>query len=171
MGNEQLKQWAGETIKPILCRDAADFVKLFGMKNIEREIPESPWRKKLHEIVFEAETTAGRAFDVTLIWLILLSLFVVILESVKWIREDYGAALWGLEWFFTILFSIEYLLRLVSVRRPLLYVFSFYGLIDLLSILPTYLSLLVPGTQYLLAVRVLRLLRIFRILKLTEYLA
>ncbi len=141
------------------------------MKNIEREIPESPWRKKLHEIVFEAETTAGRAFDVTLIWLILLSLLVVILESVKWIREDYGASLWLLEWTFTILFSFEYLLRLISVRRPLRYVFSFYGLIDLLAILPTYLSLLIPGTQYLLAVRVLRLLRIFRILKLTEYIA
>jgi voltage-gated potassium channel len=140
------------------------------MKNVEREIPDAAWRKKLHEIIFEAETPAGRAFDITLIWLILLSLLVVILESVKSIREDYGALLLTLEWIFTILFSIEYVLRIVSVRRPLRYIFSFYGLIDMLAILPTYISLLIPGTQYLLTIRVLRLLRIFRILKLTAYL-
>lgn len=141
------------------------------MKNIESEIPESNWRKKLHEIVFEAETPVGRAFDVTLISLILLSLLVIVLESVKSIRDDYGNLLWGFEVAFTVLFSIEYILRLISVRRPFRYIFSFYGMIDLIAILPTYLSLLVPGTQYLLAVRVLRLLRIFRILKLTAYLS
>jgi voltage-gated potassium channel len=141
------------------------------MKNLEKESPERGWQKKLHEIVFEAETTAGKVFDITLIWLILLSLLVIIVESVKSFREDYGDTLLILEWFFTILFTFEYILRLISVRRPLRYVFSFYGLIDLMAILPTYLSLLVPGTQYLLAVRVLRLMRIFRILKLTAYLA
>lgn len=140
------------------------------MKNIEKEIPEAGWRKKLHEIVFEAETPAGKAFDITLICLIILSLLVVILESVKSIRDDYGIFLWKVEWFFTILFTIEYFLRFISVRRSFLYVFSFYGLIDLCAILPTYLSLFIPGTQYLLTIRVLRLLRIFRILKLTEYL-
>jgi len=140
------------------------------MKNFEREIPEADWRKKLHEIVFEAETPAGKAFDITIIWLILLSLLVVILESVKSVRDDYGGLLWRAEWVFTVLFTLEIILRLVSVRRPLRYLFSFYGLIDLLAILPTYISLLVPGTQYLLTIRVLRLLRIFRILKLTAYL-
>lgn len=141
------------------------------MKNVEQEIPESNWRRRLHEIVFEAETPAGRAFDITLIWLILLSLLTVVLESVKSIREDYGTLLWAAEWIFTVLFSAEYILRLTSVRRPVRYIFSFYGLIDLLAILPTYISLLVPGTQYLLTIRVLRLLRIFRILKMTAYIS
>lgn len=135
------------------------------------EIPEANWRRKLHEIIFEAETSAGRRFDVVLICLILLSVFVVFLESVRSIREDYGAILYAAEWVFTILFSIEYFLRLVSVRKPWRYALSFYGLIDLLAIFPTYLSLFVPGTQYLLTIRVLRLLRIFRILKLTEYIS
>lgn len=138
--------------------------------NLEKERPAGNWRGRLHEIIFEADTRAGKTFDLTLISLILLSLLIVILESVKSIRAEYGALLLALEWSFTIIFTIEYVLRLVSVRRPLRYVFSFYGLIDLLAILPTYISLLFPGTQYLLAVRVLRLMRIFRILKLTAYL-
>jgi voltage-gated potassium channel len=141
------------------------------MKNIEREIPESAWRQKLHEIVFEADTRAGRAFDVIVIGLILLSLLAVILESVRSFREDYGTILWSAEWIFTILFSIEYVLRIVSVRRPLRYILSFYGLVDLMAILPGYLSLFIPGTQYLLSIRILRLLRIFRILKLSEYIS
>lgn len=139
------------------------------MKNIEREIPETGWQQKIHEVVFEAETPAGKAFDITVIGLILLSLLVVVLESVKNIREDYGSILWKAEWTFTVFFTIEIVLRLISVRQPLRYLFSFYGLVDLLAILPTYVSLFVPGTQYLLTIRVLRLLRIFRILKLTEY--
>jgi voltage-gated potassium channel len=139
------------------------------MKNIEREIPEAGWQQKIHEVVFEAETPAGKAFHITIIGLILLSLLVVILESVKSIRDDYGSILWKAEWAFTVLFTIEIILRLISVRRPLRYLFSFYGVVDLLAILPTYISLFVPGTQYLLTIRVLRLLRIFRILKLTEY--
>jgi voltage-gated potassium channel len=141
------------------------------MMNVEKEYPESRWRSRLHEIVFESDTKAGKAFDLTLIWLILFSITVVILESVKSVREEYGDAIFYLEWFFTILFSLEYILRLISVKRPLLYALSFYGLIDLIAILPTYLSLFIPGTQYLLAIRVLRLLRIFRILKLTAYLS
>ena len=127
------------------------------------------WRQKIYEIVFEAETPAGRVFDITLISLILLSVLAVFLESVRSIRESYGAELYAAEWAFTLLFSIEYVLRLVSVRRPFRYVFSFYGLVDLLAILPTYLSLFIPGTQYLLVIRILRLLRIFRVLKLTSY--
>jgi voltage-gated potassium channel len=139
------------------------------MKAEFTERPQSNWRKRLYEIVFEAETVSGKAFDLTLIWLIVFSVLTVILESVKSIREDYGELLFTAEWVFTILFSLEYILRLVSVRRPLRYVFSFYGLIDLLAIIPSYISLLVPGTQYLLAIRIIRLLRIFRILKLSAY--
>ncbi|HEX8247280.1 MAG TPA: ion transporter, partial [Pyrinomonadaceae bacterium] len=136
-----------------------------------RERPDSAWRNRLHEIVFESDTRAGRAFDLTLIWLITLSLVVIILESVKSIRDNYGEALFTVEWIFTVIFSIEYLLRLLSVKKPLRYMLSFYGLVDLLAIAPTYISLLVPGTHYLLTIRVLRLLRIFRILKLSEYLS
>jgi voltage-gated potassium channel len=129
------------------------------------------WRSTLHEVIFEAETPAGRAFDITLIMSILLSITAVMLESVRSIRQVYGSLLYDIEWFFTGLFAVEYVLRLVSVRRPFRYATSFFGLVDLLAILPTFLSLLLPGTQYLFTVRILRLLRIFRILKLTEYLS
>lgn len=138
-------------------------------ENTER--PASKWRNRLHEIVFESDSLAGRIFDLLVIWLIVLSLLTVTLESVREIREDYGNILFYAEWFFTILFSIEYLLRLLAVRNPLRYALSFYGLVDLLAILPTFISLLIPGTQYLLAIRILRLLRIFRILKLSEYIS
>jgi voltage-gated potassium channel len=148
-----------------------DFAFKKRMKNIEREIPDSAWQKKLHEIVFEADTRAGKAFDVILIGLILLSLIAVILESVREVRDAYGSELMAAEWAFTVLFTIEYVLRIISVRRPFRYILSFYGLVDLLAILPGYLSLFVPGTQYLLSIRILRLLRIFRILKLTEYIS
>jgi voltage-gated potassium channel len=141
------------------------------MKNVEREIPKTYWQKRLHEVVFEADTRAGKAFDVTVIGLILLSLLAVILESVEEIRNEYGGILWTAEWVFTVLFSIEYILRIISVRRPLRYMLSFFGLVDLLAIIPGYLSLLIPGTHYLLTIRVLRMLRIFRILKLTEYIS
>lgn len=139
------------------------------MKKIEREVPETPWRKRLHEIVFEADTRAGKTFDLVLLWLIVSSVIVVILESIRSFRDDYGEAIYYFEWIFTVLFTVEYLLRLVAVRRPASYVFSFFGVVDLLAIVPGYLSLLVPGTQYLLIIRILRLLRIFRILKLAEY--
>ena len=138
--------------------------------NLEKERPTQPWRNRLHEIVFESETKAGRAFDLAVITLIVLSVFVVLLESVKSVRETSGELLFAAEWFFTVIFTIEYLLRILSVKKPLRYALSFYGLIDLLAILPTYISLFVPGTQYLLTIRILRLLRIFRILRLTEYL-
>ena len=131
--------------------------------------PDAHWRSALHEVVFEAETTAGKAFDVGLIWAILLSVIAVLLESVKSVRAAYGDILIVVEWVFTILFSIEYVLRLLSVRKPLRYALSFFGLVDLLAVAPTYLSLLFPGTQYLLTIRILRLLRIFRIFKLAEY--
>lgn len=133
------------------------------------EIPEADWRRRLHEVIFEADTRAGRIFDLVLLWLIIASVVVVILESVKSLGEEYGEAFYYIEWIFTVLFTLEYILRLLSVRRPLSYALSFFGVIDLLAILPGYLSLFVPGTHYLLTIRILRLLRIFRILKLTEY--
>ncbi len=136
-----------------------------------KERAAADWRQRVYELVFEAETPGGRIFDITLISLILLSVLAVFLESVRSIRESFGVELYAAEWAFTILFTIEYMLRLVSVRRPLRYVFSFYGIVDLLAILPTYLSLLIPGTQYLLVIRILRLLRIFRVLKLTSYIS
>ena len=126
------------------------------VENTER--PVSAWRSRLHEIVFESETLAGRIFDMLVIWLILLSLLAVVLESVREVRDDYGDTLYLFEWIFTILFTIEYLLRLLAVRKPLLYGLSFFGLVDLLAILPTYISLIVPGTQYLLSIRILRVL-------------
>jgi len=137
----------------------------------EQETPDARWRGRLHEVIYEAETPAGRAFDVALIWLILLSVVAVLLESVRSVRTEHGALLYTIEWVFTILFTVEYVLRLVGVRRPLAYATSFFGVVDLLAILPTFLSLLVPGSQYLLVIRVLRLLRVFRVFKLAEHLS
>jgi len=128
------------------------------------------WRATLHEVIFEADTPAGKAFDVALILGILASVAAVMLDSVASVRALYGRELNLLEWLFTLLFTLEYLLRMVSVSRPLRYASSFYGVVDLLSILPTYLSLLLPGSQFLLAIRILRLLRIFRVFKLAPYL-
>ena len=128
------------------------------------------WRARLHEIVFEADTPEGRLFDLLLMLAIVSSVVVVLLESVASVRAQAGPTLRALEWGFTILFTVEYLLRLATVRLPLRYARSVFGLIDLLAILPTYLSGLLPGAQSLLVVRLLRLLRIFRVLKLAEYL-
>ena len=128
------------------------------------------WRARLHEVIFEADTPAGRTFDVALIGAIVLSVVVVMLESVRPLTMRYGVALRAAEWTLTALFTVEYVLRLVAVRRPIRYAVSFFGLVDLLAILPAYLSLFFPGGQYLLTIRVLRLLRIFRVLKLAEFL-
>ncbi|MFW6303214.1 MAG: ion transporter [Candidatus Sumerlaeota bacterium] len=130
----------------------------------------SGWRFRLHEIIFEAETPAGKAFDVVLIICILLSVVLVMLDSIASVREEHGVLLLAGEWFFTILFSIEYIARLLCVGRPLRYAGSFFGVVDLLAVLPTYIALLIPGTRYLTVVRVLRVLRIFRVLKLAAYL-
>lgn len=137
--------------------------------DIREESASSGWRSSIHEIVFESETRAGRIFDITVICLILLSVAAVMLESVREVRDIFGPELTIAEWSFTILFTFEYILRLIAVRRPLRYALSFYGLVDLIAIVPTYLGLFVPGTQFFLTVRILRLLRIFRILKLSEY--
>ncbi len=129
----------------------------------------STWRRKLHEVIFEADTPMGRRFDIVLIVFIGLSVAAVMLDSVQPVRAQYGQWLMYAEWFFTILFTFEYLLRLFAVTRPMLYARSFFGVVDLLAILPTYISLLYPGGQYLLVIRLLRILRVFRVLKLVQY--
>lgn len=129
------------------------------------------WQHKLHEIIFEADTPAGKLFDIILIFTIALSVIAVMLDSVKKININYGNILYIAEWIFTILFTIEYFLRIVSVRKPFRYIISFYGVVDLLAILPTYLSVIVPGIHFLLVIRLLRVLRIFRVLKLVQYIS
>jgi voltage-gated potassium channel len=140
------------------------------MRSSEEPSASSSWRGRLHEIIFEADTAEGKAFDVVLLCAILLSVTAVLLESVPAIRARHEFALRAVEWFFTILFTIEYVLRFISVGRPIRYALSFYGIVDLLAIVPTYLSLLIPGTQSLIVIRALRLLRVFRVFKLVRYL-
>ena len=127
------------------------------------------WKEKVHEVIYEADTTAGKLFDVILLLVILLSILLVMLESIESIGTKYAYILDVAEWVITILFSIEYLARIISVEKPKTYVFSFYGIIDLLSTIPKYISLFVLGTHSLVALRALRLLRVFRILKLTRF--
>lgn len=134
------------------------------------QYPLPRWKQRLHEVIFESDTRAGKAFDLLLLVAIALSVVTVMVESVAGMRAAHGPLLVAIEWGFTILFSLEYGLRLLSVRRPGRYAASFFGIVDLLALLPTYLSLLIPGTQYLLVIRMVRLLRVFRILKLAEYL-
>lgn len=122
-------------------------------------------RLRLHEIIFEADTPSGKLFNVLLIICILVSVTLVMLDSVGPISKAWGNVLYLSEWFFTLLFTIEYLLRLISVGRPILYATSFFGIVDLLAILPTYFSMFFPGSQYLLVIRILRVLRIFRVFK------
>jgi voltage-gated potassium channel len=128
-----------------------------------------PSKKRLAHIVYESDDRASKAFDLVLLVLILLSVVIVILDSVQDIRENYGRILYWLEWAFTIIFTIEYFLRIWLGNNKTGYVFSFYGIVDLLAILPTYLSLFLLQTQYLTVIRALRFLRILRILKLPEY--
>ena len=131
----------------------------------------STLRKRLYDIIFEAETREGKAFDIALLVAIVLSVLVVMLESVKSLDARYALTFDTLEWVFTILFTIEYVIRIYAIEKPWKYIFSFYGIIDLLSIIPTYLSLFIGGAETLLVIRTLRLLRIFRVLKLTRYLS
>jgi voltage-gated potassium channel len=126
-------------------------------------------RGRLHEIIFEADTPAGKLFDVALIVAILASVVAVMLDSVASVRAVHGRFLVVAEWVFTILFTIEYVLRLATVGRPVRYARSFFGVVDLLAILPTYLSILLPGSQYLIVIRILRVLRVFRVLKLAQF--
>lgn len=128
------------------------------------------WRYRLHEIIYEADTPAGKLFDVILLIAILASILFVMLESVSSIDARYHEELDIAEWIITILFSLEYVARIICVRKPFRYIFSFYGVIDFLSTIPKYLSLFLAGTHALVALRALRLLRVFRILKLARYL-
>jgi voltage-gated potassium channel len=129
----------------------------------------SPWRESLNDIIFGAETALGRLFDIILIVSIICSVIAVMLGSVESFQISHWQTLYYIEWFFTLLFTLEYILRLICVRRPLLYMRSFFGIVDFLSIIPTYLSFLIPGIKYMLVIRIFRLLRVFRILKLSEY--
>ena len=127
------------------------------------------WKLRLYEIIFESGTRGGKIFDVALLVAIGLSVTVVMLASVESIRDEHLGLLRSLEWIFTILFTFEYIARLLCVRRPFRYVWSFYGIIDLFAFLPSYINLILPAANYLLTIRVLRLLRIFRILELSEF--
>jgi len=127
------------------------------------------WRGTIYEIIFGWETPPGRAFDVGLIVAICISVIAVMLESMQEIRAEYGTVLYQVEWFFTLVFTFEYALRLISVKHPVRYAFSFFGIVDLLAVAPTYLSAFVPGAQFLLVIRLLRILRVFRVLKLGRY--
>ncbi|CAN5200572.1 ion transporter [soil metagenome] len=136
--------------------------------------PDKPlegWRLRWYTVIFEADTRAGRLFDQLLIGVILVSIGVVMADSVQSIHQVHGQMLMGMEWIFTVLFTAEYLARLLCVRKPLQYATSFYGVIDLVAVLPTYLALFVPGLHAFIDVRVLRLLRVFRVFKLTAYVA
>jgi len=128
-----------------------------------------PTRARIHEIIFEADTPAGKAFDVALMVFIILSVVAVMLESTSAIADRYGPWLRTFEWVITGLFTVEYLLRLYCVGNPFRYARSFFGIVDLLAILPSYLSIFIPGAQSLLVIRALRLLRVFRVLKLARF--
>lgn len=127
------------------------------------------WKERWHEIIYEADTKEGRLFDLILLGLILLSIVVVMLESVESIQQEYSSELNIAEWLITICFTLEFIARILVVAKPTKYIFSFYGIIDFLSTIPKYLSLILGSSKYLVAVRVFRLLRVFRILKLVRY--
>jgi voltage-gated potassium channel len=131
--------------------------------------PAAGWRRRYFTVIFESDTPAGKLFDVALLWVIITSVAVVMLDSVASISQRFGRLFDVLEWVFTLTFTIEYLARLACVERPVRYARSFFGIVDLLSVLPTYLALFFPGLHALIDIRLLRLLRVFRILKLTEY--
>lgn len=129
------------------------------------------WRRQFHDILFEDHTPLAKIFDVILILVIIASVAAVMLESVPRIDARYHIQLYTLEWIFTVIFTIEYILRLICVGKPLQYARSFYGIIDLLAAIPTYFSVILPGIQALLVIRLLRILRVFRVLKLVQYLS
>lgn len=141
------------------------------MTKTKRDIPahRARWRKLLYVIIFGSGTRSGKLFDKVLLWSILISVACVLLESVPSIAKVYGPELLMAEWVFTFIFGVEYILRLLSAPKPLRYAKSFFGVIDLLSVIPSFLSIALPGAQGLLVVRVVRLLRVFRILKMVAY--
>jgi len=154
---------SGDTARAIVSDESATEAR-FGK-------PTHGWRLRLYAVIFESETRAGRVFDLMLIAVILFSVLVVVLDSVQPIRARWGRVFGGFEWLFTIVFTIEYLARLACLKRPLRYALSFYGVIDLLALLPTYLAILMPELSVLIDVRILRLLRVFRVFKMSRYAA
>ncbi len=142
---------------------------------MEQKAPDNdelhPWQSRLHEVIYESHTTAGKVFDITLLVFILLSIVVVMLDSVTSLHARHGRTFFILEWFFTLTFTVEYILRLICIRKPLKYLFSVLGIIDLLAIIPSYLSFVYIGSQSLLVFRALRLLRVFRIFKLVHFIS
>ena len=130
----------------------------------------SALRKRLYEIIFESDTPAGKLFDILLIVAIIVSVAVVMADSIRSVRMEWQGLLRTAEWFFTLLFTVEYVLRIFCVNKPAKYIFSFFGVVDLLAVIPTYFSIFLPTTAYLVVIRVLRILRVFRILKLGAYL-
>lgn len=127
------------------------------------------WKEKVHEIIYEADTKAGKVFDVILLLVILISLVLVVLDSVDHIRLEYHAFFITIEWIITIFFTVEYILRIISIKKPKKYIFSFFGIVDFLSTIPLYVSLVFAGSGALLSLRALRLLRVFRVFKLVRY--
>ncbi len=138
--------------------------------NRETETAMPPWRERMHEVIFEADTPTGKAFDVALMVAIVVSVIAVMLDSVAEIHDRHKVLLVRMEWTITILFTVEYLARLICVTRPWRYALSFYGIVDLLAVIPTYLSVFFVGSQSLLVIRTLRLVRVFRVFKLSHYL-
>lgn len=131
--------------------------------------PKSAWRHKLHEIIYEADTPSGKIFDVAILIVIVISIALVMLESVGHLSLKYYWEFYIAEWIITLIFTIEYILRIISIKKPKHYIFSFYGIVDLLSTIPTYIAFVFGGHNLLFAVRALRLLRVFRVLKITRY--
>ena len=139
------------------------------VKQPEDKKKDSNWRDVLYDVIFKADTVAGKSFDIAVIVIIALSVITVIISTVDIIEQKYGNALHIAEWMFTIIFTIEYILRLICCKRPVAYARSFFGIVDLFAIAPTYISVFLPSSHVLIVIRILRVLRIFRVLKLVKY--
>ncbi len=139
------------------------------MKQVVKQKERSAWQGSLYDVIFKADTTAGKCFDIVLIIAIVLSVVTVIIDTVDSVEQEYGTLLHKIEWVFTILFTIEYILRLICCKKRITYAFSFFGIVDLLAIVPTYVSAFLPGSHVLVVIRILRVLRVFRVLKLAKY--
>lgn len=137
------------------------------MKKEDKPIPH--WKLKLHEVIYEADTPAGKLFDIAILIVIIISVALVMMESVSSLLYQYAWQFYIAEWIITAIFTIEYILRIVAINKPRRYIFSFYGIVDLLSTLPSYIGFIFGGTNLLFAIRALRLLRVFRVLKITRY--
>ncbi|MFV8226600.1 ion transporter [Christiangramia aquimixticola] len=127
------------------------------------------WKARLHEVIYEADTPVGKTFDIALLVVILISVALVMMESISWMLEKYAFEFYVAEWVITAIFTIEYILRIISINQPKKYIFSFYGIVDLLSTIPSYIGFLFGGANLLFAIRALRLLRVFRVLKISRY--